>query len=124
MTEYYSKQIRKATFEELENLPSLTNETFGWSSESVPMIFILCKNEDDETRIYEYLCKNNIKIKNTLLFVDCKQDMVGHNAFAIIKSKKFDNDKLFEYAIERIASRIGEDKRNNKKFYPYMVVEE
>ena len=60
MNEYYSNMIRKTTFEELENLPLLTNETFGWSSESVPMIFILCKNEDDETSLDHFVKLQNI----------------------------------------------------------------
>jgi hypothetical protein len=116
--------IRKSTFEELENLPQLTHETFGWSLMSVPMIFVLCKDFDDKERMFDCLCKKKTKLKNPILFVDCKEDMFGQNGFAIIKSKEFDNDTLFECAITRLMGRISKDKNNDGKFYPYMVVEE
>lgn len=122
MTEYYSKQIRKTTFEELENLPKLTNETFGWSPTTVPMIFVLCKDFEDKERMLKELL--NKKIKNPFVFIDRTEDGFGQNGFAIIKSKKFDDDKVFEHTIARVMNRIGKDEMNKGKFYPYMVVEE
>lgn len=121
LDEYYTKQIRYTSIEELENLPKLDNKCFGWSEKSVPMIFILCKDFDDKERMFDYLCTKSFK--NPFLFVDSKEDMFGQNGFAIIKSKNFNDDEIFRHAITRIMNRLGQDKFNNK-FYPYIVVEE
>ena len=115
MTESY----KKVSFNDLMSLPKLEYYDFGWTCGTKPSILVLCKNDKDKSRLFEYLVLNK-RGYNAYEFISDDSEMIGIDGFAIFKSKNFENEKIFNKAIQRVISRCG----GHSDFCNVWVVEE